>query len=85
MNTTDATVNASGQTTINTPTTTITGDLTVVGHITGTGGMEISGGSGASVTGSMTVSDDVTAGGISLMTHTHTGVQPGGGSTGQPQ
>ena len=85
VNTTNATVNASGQTTINTPTTTITGDLTVVGHITGTGGMAISGGSGASVTGSMTVTDDVTAGGISLMTHTHSGVQPGGGSTGQPQ
>lgn len=54
------------------PSTTFTGAVTIQGHITGTGGMAVSGGSGASVTGSMTVSDDVTAGGISLQNHTHT-------------
>ena len=62
----------SGAVTIDAPSVHITGTLSVDGLITGTGGMTVSGGSGASVTGSMTVSDDVTAGGISLMTHTHT-------------
>lgn len=91
VNTTTAVVNASGSTTIDSPTVTITGDttiqktLTVQGHITGMGGMAVSGGGGASVTGSVTVSDDVTASGISLTSHTHSGVQPGGGNTGQPQ
>lgn len=35
--------------------------------------------------GSLTVSDDVTAKGIALATHTHGGVQAGPGSTGTPQ
>lgn len=60
-----------------------TGQLQVASLITGTGGLTVSGGSGASVTGSMTTTGDVTAGGISLMHHTHTG--DSGGTTGQPQ
>ncbi|SPD36570.1 hypothetical protein [Desulfovibrio sp. G11] len=35
--------------------------------------------------GSMTSTGDHTAGGISLTQHSHTGVQTGSGSTGQPQ
>ena len=76
---------------IDSPTTTITGDvkiektLSVVGHIAGTGGLAVSGGSGASVDGSMTTTGDVTAGGISLQTHVHGGVQDGPSTTGGPQ
>ena len=82
-----ASVTVSGSTTLTCPTVTIdsqtvhlTGSLTVDGAIVGTGGLTVSGGSGASVTGSITVSDDVTAGGISLMTHTH-GCPQGGDTT----
>lgn len=57
---------------IDTPATHITGTLTVDKLITGSGGLAISGGSGASVTGSLTTTGDVTAGGISLQGHTHT-------------
>lgn len=76
---------------IDSPTTTITGDvkiektLSVVGHIAGTGGLAVSGGTGASVDGSMTTTGDVTAGGISLQTHVHGGVQGGPSTTGGPQ
>lgn len=79
VNTTTATVNASGSTKIDSPSVTITGDttiektLSVRGLITGTGGMTVSGGSGASVTGNMSVSGgDVTADGVGLKSHTHT-------------
>ena len=37
------------------------------------------------ITGTVTVSDDVIASGISLTGHTHSGVQSGGSSTGGPQ
>lgn len=85
VNTTTATVNASGSATVDSPTVTITGDttiqksLTVVGHIAGSGGLSVSGGGGASVTGSLTTTGDVTAGGISLQQHTHS--CPQGGET----
>lgn len=36
------------------------------------------------VDGTITVTGDVIASGISLVTHTHGGVVPGGGSTGEP-
>ena len=36
------------------------------------------------VNGKLTASDDVVGGGISLMTHTHSGVQSGGAMTGPP-
>lgn len=58
--------------TIDAPTTHITGALQVDGHITGSGGMAVSGGNGAAVTGNLTTTGDVTAGGISLQGHTHT-------------
>lgn len=38
-----------------------------------------------SINGTVTSTGDQTAGGISQITHTHTGVEPGGGSTGKPQ
>lgn len=85
VNTTTATVNASGSTTIDSPSVTITGDttiektLTVKELITGTGGMTVSGGSGASVTGNLSTTGDVTAGGISLQNHVHD--CPQGGTT----
>jgi len=48
---------------------------------TGVGGKVTS----ASIEGTMAVtSGDVTAEGVSLRSHTHSGVQPGGGSTGAP-
>lgn len=82
VNTTNATVNASGSVKVDTPETTITGNatiqknLTVGGKITGSGGLAISGGGGA------TVSGDVVADGISLKSHTHTG--DSGGTTSSP-
>jgi phage baseplate assembly protein gpV len=64
----------------------INGALQVTKTITGQGGMAISGGSGAQVEGSMTVKNgNVTADDISLKGHTHSGVEPGSGNTGQPQ
>lgn len=79
INCTTATVNASSSVTLDTPKTDITGVLNVTGLITGKGGLAVSGGSGAavSVTGDMNLkgqidaSNDVTAGGISLMKHKH--------------
>ena len=62
------------------------GPLTVNGKITGTKGMAVSGGGGATVSGNMTVtSGDVTADSISLKSHVHGGVSPGGGTTGSAQ
>lgn len=78
-----ATVNASSSLTVDSPQSTFTGNvaiqknLTVTGHISGSSGMSISGGTGgatATFQGSIQVSDDVTASGISLKSHTHTGV-----------
>ena len=71
--------------TIDSPSTQITGTLTVQKLITGQGGLAISGGSGASVDGNLSTTGDVKAGSISLQNHTHSGVQPGSGSTGKPQ
>lgn len=73
---------------IDSPSTHVTGTLTVDKLITGTGGIIVSGGSGATVTGSFTLngglaaSDDVVAGGISLMNHVH--VEQGDGAQTSP-
>lgn len=63
-----------------------TGTLTSQGLLTYQAGMAGSGGIGASaqIDGSITTTGDVTAGGISLKTHKHGGVQPGSGSTAIP-
>lgn len=85
VNSIDVTVNASGSTKIDSPSVTITGDttiektLTVRELISGTGGMTVSGGNGASVTGNLSTTGDVTAGGISLQNHVHD--CPQGGTT----
>jgi phage baseplate assembly protein V len=74
-------VTSGGNCTITAPLTKIVGPLTVTGLITGQGGMTVSGGGGAAVAGDMKVtSGDVTADGISLKSHVHTG--DSGGTTG---
>lgn len=85
INCTTATVNASESVKLDTPTTDVTGVLNVKGLITGKGGLAVSGGSGSavSVTGTINVSDDVVASGISLKGHTHPG--DSGGETGGPK
>lgn len=84
-----ATVNASSSLTVDSPQSTFTGNvaiqknLTVTGHISGSSGMSITGGTGgatATFQGSIKVSDDVTASGISLKKHHHQGVH---GPTGE--
>lgn len=73
---------------VDSPKSTFTGEVTVQGLLTYTAGMSGSGGSGstASIQGNVAVSGGtVTADGIDLKTHTHGGVQPGGGNTGAPQ
>lgn len=70
----------------------ITGTLNVSGLISGANGITISGGTGYTAqfngnvygTGTMTVNGDGTFSGTSVHTHTHSGVQPGGGNTGIP-
>lgn len=75
--------------TLDSPRTTTTGELIVQGLLTWQAGMSGSGGTGdiagAVVQGTIRTTEDVVANGISLTQHTHTGVQPGGGSTGVPQ
>ncbi|MEY8688432.1 MAG: hypothetical protein AB9M53_00950 [Leptothrix sp. (in: b-proteobacteria)] len=79
-----ATVHAS-TVTIDAPSTTCTGSLTVAGLLTYGGGLSGSGGSGATMSGNLTISGgNVTADGIGLKTHHHSGVQTGGGTTGSP-
>jgi len=83
-------INASTSTTITTPTFTVNGvtihngDTTHNGFTTMAGGIAQTGGGAASFSGSMNVTGDVTAAGTSVHTHTHSGVQPGGGNTGGP-
>ncbi len=74
INCTNQTINASSKTTINSPLTEFTGNVIVRGKFTGQGGLAISGGSGSTavVTGSVEVTQDVKASGISLVSHTHT-------------
>lgn len=87
VNTSTAAINASSSVTIDTPSTTVTGNMLVQGTFTYTGGMVGSGsagGSTASITGSVEVSDDVTASGVSLVSHTHSGVESGPDDTGTP-
>lgn len=78
INATSSCVIKTAAATIDAPQTHITGSLQVDGKITGSGGLAVSGGGGA------TVSGDVVADGISLKSHTHSGVEPGGGNTGTP-
>ncbi|NMZ97475.1 phage baseplate assembly protein V [Pseudomonas lundensis] len=60
-----------------------TGGITIVGPITHQGDYTQTG--NQIITGTVTVSDDVVAAGISLVKHNHGGVLPGGSQTGVPQ
>lgn len=72
---------------IDTPQTTITGNLTATGEkgdtVEMTANVKIKG--DIDQQGKIASTGDHTAGGISLTQHTHRGVQPGSGNTGQPQ
>jgi phage baseplate assembly protein V len=72
---------------LDTPQTTVTGNMTATGEkgdtVEMTANVKVKG--DITQDGNMTSTGDHKAGGISLTAHTHTGVQPGGGNTGQPQ
>lgn len=72
---------AQGGTIVTSPTITLNGNVTINGSLSQ--GMGAAGGT-ATLRGPVTVTNDVTAGGKSVMTHTHSGVQTGGGNTGGP-
>lgn len=59
------------------------GGVTITGDVQINGNVQIDGDTG--ITGTATVDVDVIADGISLTTHTHSGVQAGGASSGPPQ
>ena len=72
--------------TVNAPNSYFNGNVFVSQLLT-TGGFVSNGTSGGGVaqfTGSINATDEVTASGINLSTHTHSGVQSGGSNTGQP-
>lgn len=70
---------------ITSPLVTISGNLQVTGSITGTGGLAVSGGSGVSMNGNITHTGTITSNSVNIgSTHTHSGVQTGGGNTGAP-
>lgn len=73
------TANAQGGVEITAPTITLNGDVTINGNLAQ--GMGASGGT-AKMRGPLAVSDDVTAGDISLINHIHGGVLPGSGDSG---
>lgn len=81
------TLKSPGVVTIDAPSVICTGTLTVEGLLTYLAGMAGSGGDSASaqITGNVVVtSGNVTADGIGLKTHVHSGVQTGSGDTGGP-
>lgn len=61
----------------------IAGNLTWTGHGGGAGEYNIAG--QVNLDGALASTGDQVAGGISQVQHTHTGVQPGSGNTGEPQ
>lgn len=87
LNSSGITINLNGgNLTINNGNTTMNGNLTVNGLITGTQGFNISGGSTtAQVTGNVAITGTLSNNGKLVgSTHTHGGVQTGGGTTGVP-
>jgi hypothetical protein len=79
-------VSASSGTEFTTPDAKFSAKVTIAGLLTWSGGMKGSGGSGgaaAEITGKLAATEDITAGGISVMNHTHPG--DSGGTTGKPQ
>nr|HDI2064424.1 phage baseplate protein [Klebsiella pneumoniae] len=78
----DITATTAGNATISAPEIILNGNVTINGNLSQ--GMGESGGT-ATMHGPITVTNDVTAGGKSLMTHTHGGVEHGNDSTGEPE
>ena len=78
----DITATTAGNATINAPEIVLNGNVTINGNLSQ--GMGENGGT-ATMHGPVTVTNDVTAGGKSLMTHTHGGVEHGNDSTGEPE
>ncbi|WP_419686154.1 Gp138 family membrane-puncturing spike protein [Serratia marcescens] len=76
------TASAQGGTEINSPEIVLNGNVTINGNLSQ--GMGDGGGT-ATMLGPVSVTNDVKAGGISLQTHKHGGVETGGGQTGGPQ
>ncbi|NRN30175.1 phage baseplate assembly protein V [Photorhabdus heterorhabditis] len=76
------TATANGGTEITSPEIILNGNVTINGNLSQ--GMGAGGGT-ATLQGPVTVSNDVTAAGISLKNHVHSGVQSGGSNTGKPQ
>ncbi|ELQ6225166.1 Gp138 family membrane-puncturing spike protein [Cronobacter turicensis] len=76
------TASAQGGTVITSPSIILNGNVTINGSLTQ--GMGDNGG-GATLRGPVNVQTDVKAAGISLVSHTHPGVQSGGSSTGKAQ
>lgn len=76
------TASAQGGTEINSPEIVLNGNVTINGNLSQ--GMGDGGGT-ATMLGPVNVTNDVNAGGISLQTHKHGGVETGGGQTGGPQ
>lgn len=72
------TATATASATVNAPTITLNGNVTINGSLTQTGG------GSANFSGSITATGNITGQGTSLHTHTHSGVTPGGGNSGQP-
>lgn len=86
VNTDQATINADTSVLVDTPQATFTGAVTVQGLFTYQAGMNGSGGSGATLTGDFRAQSGVFQHNNKNVgsTHTHIGVQPGGGTTGAP-
>jgi phage baseplate assembly protein V len=76
------TASAQGGTEINSPEIVLNGNVTINGNLSQ--GMGAGGGS-ATMLGPVNVTNDVKAGGVSLQTHKHGGVETGGGQTGGPE
>lgn len=76
------TASALGGTEINSPEIVLNGNVTINGNLSQGMG---AGGGAATMLGPVNVTNDVTAGGISLQRHKHGGVETGSGSTGGPQ
>lgn len=83
-----ANLKSAASVTIEAPLTTIKGNAIVTGglNVQGTGAtgaaMQCTG--NIDLKGGMTSTEDITAGGVSLISHTHGGVETGGGNTGVP-
>jgi hypothetical protein len=74
----DANIEATGNLTIKSPQITLDGNVIVTGTLTADGGATTISG------GNFITSGDVTADGVSLKNHVHSGVTIGGGNTGAP-